>query len=236
MRASDVDIVRKLPLFRHVKSTRFKELISAGYLQTLPASAMLLDEGERPDFLHVLVEGGVELFGRHGDEQTTLTLLTPPAAFILAAVLLDSVYLTSVRTLTPTTLVMIPAEAVRKIFSEDSGFARATVVELAHRYRAVIKDLKNLRLRNSLERLANWILVQEMLAGSRGSFRMTIEKRVLASQLGMRPENLSRAFAELGKVGVSVKGPMITVDDRGRLAAHFRPNPLIDDPERYSIT
>ena len=234
MRANDAETVRTLPLFRDVDETNFETLISAGYLQRFPAGVVLIHEGEHPDFLHVLVEGKIDFYSRHEERETTVTVLSPPAAFILAAVIVDGPYLKSARTLSPSTVVLIPAEAVREVFARDHAFARATVVELACRYRAVVKDLKNQRLRTATERLANWILVQSDLNGGGGRFRMDIEKRVLANQLGMRPENLSRGFAELTKLSVTVEGPRITIGDRDALVAFARPHHLIDEPEHCS--
>jgi CRP/FNR family transcriptional activator FtrB len=234
MRSTDAQIVRQLPLFRDVDEANFDALIAAGYLQRFPAGVVLLHEGEQPDFLYVLVDGHIAFFAGDRDRETTISTLSPPAAFILAAVIVDGVYLKSARTLTPSTVVLIPADAVRDVFLRDPAFARATVVELACRYRTVVKDLKNQRLRSAVERLANWILAQDADYGGRGKFRMDVEKRALAGQLGMRPENLSRSFAELAEHGVVVDGPAITIKNRAALIAFAQPNPLIDDREKCS--
>ncbi len=231
MRSSDADIVRNLPLFRDVEPANFEALIAAGYLQRFPAGVVLVHEGEQPDFLHVLVDGRVAFFASDADREATLSALTPPAAFILAAVIVDGVYLKSVRTLAPSTVVLIPADSVRDVFLRDPAFARATVVELACRYRAVVKELKNQRLRTAVERLANWVIVQDQDHGAKGIFRIDMEKRALAGQLGMRPENLSRGFAELADHGVIVEGPTVRITDREALFAYARPNPLIDERE-----
>lgn len=234
MRNQDAERVRKLPLFRGMEQGSFDALSAAGYLQRFPAGVVLVHEGERPDFLHVLVEGSVEFFSAHNDRETTLSVLSPPSAFILAAVIVDDVYLKSARTLAPSTVVLIPAEAVRDVFLQDPAFARATVVELACRYRAVVKDLKNQRLRSGVQRLANWLITQDKIGGGSGRVRLPVEKRVLASQLGLRPENLSRAFAELQRIGLAVDGPVITIGDRDALVGLAQPNPLIDEPEHCS--
>src|SRR5581483_10452033 len=230
MRAADAKLVRSLPLFAGMQDAQFAALIEAGYLQRFPHRVELLHEGERPTFLHVLVEGAVEFFSANGGRETTLSFLTPPGAFILAAVVLDLPYLKSARALESSTVVLIPAEAVRDGFDADPAFARAVVTELAMRYRGVVKDLKNQRLRTSLERLANWVLTHDAKLGAPGTFRLPIEKRALASLLGPRPENLSRALAELGTLGVKVDGATLTIVDRATLTAFAKPNPLIDDP------
>src|SRR6476620_10308946 len=151
MRDVDADIVRALPLFRGMQQGHFQSLIGAGYLQRFPHRVVLTNEGQRPDFLHVLVQGAVEYFSASRGRETTLSFLTPPGAFILAAVVLDQLYLKSARTTESSMVVLIPAGAVREVFSKDTVFARAVVAELAMRYRSLVKDLKNQRLRSGLE-------------------------------------------------------------------------------------
>jgi CRP/FNR family transcriptional activator FtrB len=230
MKAADAKIVRSLPLFSCMQHGHFEALTEAGYLQRFPQGVVLVHEGERPDFLHVLVQGSVEFFSASRGRETTLSFLLPPGAFILAAVVLDQVYLKSARTAESATVVLIPAEAVRDIFNKDPAFARSVVAELALRYRRLVKDLKNQRLRTSLERLANWILAHNEQLGCPGTFRLPIEKKALANLLGMRPENLSRSFAELADLGVAVEGAKVRIVDLGALTKFAKPDPLIDDP------
>lgn len=228
MRDSDIKLVRKLPLFADIEPLHFEELIAGAFLQVFPARLELIAEGDLPDFLHIVVEGTVEVYGTFEERETALALLTPPATFLLAAVVRDEAYLTSARTLVPTRILMIPAVAVRRVFDEDEAFARATVRELASRYREVVRSLKANRLRPSLERLANYIL---RLAPRRAGtpVQLPVEKRTLASYLGMAPEHLSRAFAQLADHGVTVDGQMITITDKPRLQRLARPHPLIDE-------
>jgi CRP/FNR family transcriptional activator FtrB len=232
MHAQDAEIVRTVPLFSAMMPSSVDALCDQARLQRHPAGVTLLLEGERPDHLLVLIEGLVEIFARHGGRETTLTVLTRPSALMLATVIVDDVNLTSARTLAPSTVVLMPAAVVRDILLRDPGLARATTLELSRCYRAAIKDLKSQRLRTGVQRLANWIIAQDKLTGGTGRVHITYEKRVLASQLGLRPENLSRAFAELQRKGLAVNGPVITIEDRERLQSVADPDPLIDGPER----
>jgi CRP/FNR family transcriptional activator FtrB len=213
-----------------MEQAHFETLIGAGYLQRFPHRVVLIHEGQRPDFLHVLVEGSVEFFSTSRGRETTLSFLAPPGAFILAAVVLDQIYLKSAHATDNSLVVLIPAEAVRAVFNKDPAFARAVVTELAQRYRGLVKDLKNQRLRTGIERLANWILAHNEKIGRPGSFRLPIEKKALANLLDMRPENLSRSFAELTKLGVRIDGAAVTIVDIATLTEFAQPDPLIDSP------
>lgn len=229
IRQTESNLIKALPLFRDVSETHFKELVSAAFLQRFPQGIVLIQEGDLPDFLHIVIEGSVELFAQHNGHETVLDIMQPVTTFILAAVVRDEVYLKSARSLTPVQILMIPAQAVREVFDRDASFARAIVNELALRYRCVVRSLKNEKLRTSTERLANWILQEEAQQGSHGQVSLGIDKRTLASRLGMTPENLSRNFAALTKYGVKSTGRAIAIEDSAALQRFANPSPLIDN-------
>jgi CRP/FNR family transcriptional activator FtrB len=229
VRQSDCNLIRALPLFHAMSDANFGELVSAAFLQRFPPHVSLIAEGDLPDFLHVVVDGSVELFSVHNGHETTIDIIRPVTTFILAAVIRDAVYLKSARTLAPAQILMIPAQAVRDVFGRDAVFARAIVNELADRYRGVVRSLKNEKLRTSAERLANWILQADALQGHRRSIELSFDKRTLASRLGMTPENLSRNLALLAKHGVKRSGRDILIEDASALTQFAKPNALIDD-------
>ena len=228
MRRSDRDLVRALPLFRDVDETHFDGLMSAAFLQRFPKHVVLIEEGNPADFLHIVIEGSVELFARSGERETTLDIICPVTTFVLAAVIRDEVYLKSARTLTAARILMLPATSVRDVFDRDPHFARAVVTELAVRYRSLVRTLKDQKLRTGIERLANWILEEERKQGGRGRIILAHDKRTLSSRLGMTPENLSRNLAGLLDHGVTSRGAEILISDRQALEQWARPDPLID--------
>jgi len=228
MRHSDIDLVRELPLFREMAPAHRETLMRAALLQKFPGHVTLIQEGENSDFLHVLVDGAVELFATWEGRETTLDILRPVTTFILAAVVRDEVHLMSARTLTASRILMIPAETVREIFGRDASFARAVVDELAERFRGMVRILKDHKLRTGTERLANWILQEDCRQGSSGRVVLAHDKRTLSSRLGMTPENLSRNLASLSAYGVTGGGREIVISDRDALERRARPDPLID--------
>lgn len=231
LRSDTFPEIRALSLFRDMAADNFDALMRAGYVQTFPQQVDLIAEGDPCDFLHVVVEGTVELLARWHERETTMELVHPVSTFILAATIRDAPCLMSARTVGKARLVLIPSGDVRAVFDADRGFARAVVAELAHCYRSVVKSAKNIRLRTSVERLANWLLRQHGLAEGRPEFELRTEKRRLAALLGMTPENLSRAIKALRPYGVQIDGNRVRIADSAALARLARPTPLIDDPD-----
>ncbi|SIT02184.1 CRP/FNR family transcriptional regulator, transcriptional activator FtrB [Roseivivax lentus] len=228
MPESDYPDIRGLHLFHEMADEHFTALMRGAYVQNFPPQIELITEGEPSDFLHVVLSGAVELFSHWNGRESSMAAVRPISTFILAATIKDAAYLMSARTLEKSRIALIPSQDVRAVFDADNDFARAIVTELAQCYRSVIKAQKDLKLRTSLERLANYLLRQHKNA-SGTEFDLPFEKRRLASFLGMTPENLSRAFKSLQPYGVSVTGTRIRIDDPTNLVAFAKPDPLIDD-------
>lgn len=230
MKSSEIPEVRSLPLFRDIEDANFEALVRGGYVQNFAPHVELITEGEPSDFLHVVVEGAVEMFAAWNGRDTTMATVRRLGTFILAATIRDAPYLMSARTVAKSRIILLPSEDVRTIFHRDNGFARSVVNELAQCYRSVVKDTKNLKLRNSTERLANYLLRKQAASGAGETFDLDIEKRRLASYLGMTPENLSRAIRGLQPYGVTIDGATVRITNRPDLLRLAKPTPLIDDP------
>lgn len=230
MRTAEIEEMRGLRIFQDVDERRVDAMLKTSFLQRFPAGVELVREGEMADFLHVVVEGNVEVFSAYRDRETTVSVLGPGRCFIMAAVVLDRVYLKSVRSLTQARILLIPADAVRRHFAEDAAFARCLACDLAEAYRMVVKELKNQKLRSGLERLANWLLAYRAEHGDINRIELPFEKKVLASRLGMAPEVLSRSFAALAPYKVRVTGRVIELRDIEALTTLARPSSTIDDP------
>jgi|TARA_R110001583_G_scaffold195356_1_gene372177 CRP/FNR family transcriptional activator FtrB len=235
MRPSDVPDLRDLELFREMSEERFDELMRGAYVQTFPPMVDLITEGDMSDFLHVVLEGRVELFASWNGRETTIDTVEPISTFILAATIKDAPYLMSARTLEKSRLILLPSSDVRRVFDADGAFARSVVSELSARYRAVVKNIKNLKLRSSIERLANYILHQYEIHGQAPVFDLPIEKRKIASFLGMTPENLSRAIRGLRPFGVEIDAQHVTIAEPDTLRNLAKPSALIDESDAPSM-
>lgn len=230
MRPGERPEIANLPLFREMQASQRDRIFSGSFLQAFPPQLTLFELGQRPDFLHVLVDGLIELYAHSAGRDTTMRIVEPVTSFILAAVVTDQPYLMSARTIAPSRILLVPAALVREVVKDDCSLMQATMRELALAYRDMVRALTDVKLRQSAERLGNLILQQDRRQGGAGQVQLKAEKRLLASLLGMTPENLSRAFAVLGGHGVAVNGAAVTITDRAALEEFAQPDPVRDDP------
>jgi CRP/FNR family transcriptional activator FtrB len=218
---------RTIPLFADLDSDNLGRLTASSFVQQFPAEVLLQQQGTMPDFLYALISGAVEVTAYHQNATDTVEVMKPGSVFTLAAVAGNEPALSNSRTVCRSRIIMIPASLVRDLIENDCRFAAAVVKQLAAKTRHLVRQLHNQKMRTSTERLANWVIAHS--GGAEPSrFEIPYQKRVLASLLGMTPENLSRTFLGLEPFGVRMSGRNIEVFDPQALLDYALPTPLID--------
>ena len=230
LRPPELAQLKALPLFSKMTENSLASLLDAALLQQFPTGVILIHEGDHADFLHVLVDGLVEIFTEQDGGEWGISLINPISTFILAAVVSDQPYLNSARTLSDSRVLLIPAQSVRAIFEQDIAFARIVAQELAFAYRSTVKKLKGYMARSSVQRVANWILAEAKRDSSQANIVVPFDRGTLASHIGTTRENLSRSLAMLTEHGVRIRGREIVIDSKELLEAFARPQRFIDDP------
>lgn len=230
LRSHEMVLLKSLPLFSEMKPENLDNLFKTALLQRFPAQVVLIHEGGSADFLHVLLDGLVEIFTEQDGEEWGISLINPIATFILAAVVSDQPYLNSARTLSDSRVLLIPSQNVRTVFEQDIAFARIVARELAFAYRLTVKKLKGHMARPIVQRLANWILAEAKRDSSQATIVIPFDRGTLASHIGTTRENLSRSLAILTEHGVRIRGREIVIDSQEMLNAFARPQRFIDDP------
>lgn len=195
-------------------------LLRPSFTQTLPRGAILFEQHELPNFLHLLLAGSVGLQAR--DETGTETIVEIFGAgelFLLPAIILGLPYLASGATLTDVRVLMIPADVVRKGITDDPALGHAALELLSRHWRVMVDQVVDLKLRAAERRVARFLARRVPQEPGTGPAELPEPRAAIAARLGMTPETLSRALAALeaqGLIRLSLRE--IDILDRERLA------------------
>jgi CRP/FNR family transcriptional regulator, transcriptional activator FtrB len=206
-------------LFADVPEPHLQELARTAWQERLPPRAVVIEQEAPCDALYALIDGTVEVLSGVEDQETVIDVVGPGSALLIACVVREIPYIASVRTLSSARVLAVPAAAVRELFDGDRAFARAVAAELSRGSCRMILDLQSLKVRTSIERLADWLIEAADQGNGNGGFRLPFGKRTLASRLGMTPECLSRSLRTLSAHGVRVRGREVILADRAALTA-----------------
>jgi len=207
-------------LFADVPDVHLQQLARLAWQERLASRTVAIEQDASCEALYALLEGTVEVFSGLDDQETVIDVAGPGSVLLLACVISAIPYIASVRTLAPVRILAVPAPAVRELFDGDKSFARNVAEELSCSSCRMLLDLKSLKVRTSIERLADWLIsAADGQGNGKSEFRLPFGKRTLASRLGMTPECLSRSLRSLSAHGVRVRGREVTVVDRAALVA-----------------
>ena len=121
---------------------------------------------------------------------------------------------------TASRLVRIPAVTMREAVAAQPA-AMAMMRVMSAEFGAVTRQLADLKMRIVAQRLGTYLLdlVRDPTA-TQADLRLPISKGLLASLLGCRAENISRAFLGLRAYGVETSGSRVLLHDIARLRAY----------------
>lgn len=220
-----------LPLLSGIDDHVRRRLLAQSERRKLNAKAHVFSEGTDAEHLHVLVSGSVELFGTAAGKEAVIGLVKPGESFILAAVVKNAKTLMSARTNEPSEILDIPAETFRWAMHNDPILAVKVSLELGSGFRAMVKQLRDHKLRTSKQRLAAYLVRLARGEDRKGAIELPLNKRVLSSLLGMEPESLSRAFVELRPLGVEMHRQHVRIRDLSLIEELASCDWAVDDPQ-----
>ncbi|MGO4558152.1 helix-turn-helix domain-containing protein [Mesorhizobium sp. 2RAF21] len=221
-----------LPLFRALPASRRTDLLRNAMVHSVPSGVVLFEQGDVPNFQLVVLAGSAQLFGRSAEgREVLIEAVRAPDLIIPAAVLTDAPYLMQARVPEASRFLLIHAAAFRAAVEADPLLARAVIGSLAAQFRRMVRQIKNLKLRTSTERVGCYLLALSKRQGTPDRAVLPFEKTLIASELGITRESFSRALASLGKSGIRVDGQTVEILDTSRLAAACGPDRLIDGPD-----
>lgn len=228
-----VRALTRAPLFAGVAEDILRRIVVRSVLQDFGRDEVLFRAGDMPQHLHVLLEGTVQLAAATpGGREAVVELLRPVEVFLMAATLVSEPYLLSARTVEPSRILLIPLKLLLGEVKTSPELALTLLGSMAYQYRHLVREIKNLRLRTAAQRLALYLLHLVEIDGTEQAAHLPCDKKLLADRLGMTPESLSRAIAELRQHGVDVRGEQVRITDAQELRAFCRLDQVLDTLEQ----
>lgn len=219
------------PWLRGTSPDTLRRLARQAVLHRVPAGSMIFEQAETPAFAQFLIAGSVELLGIRGNDEFLVELVRPVDLLLPAAVLTAQPYLLRARVLDEATLLLVQAATFRQAVTQDHAFCLAVLACQATQFRRQVKQAKNVKQRSAEERVGCYLIRLAAAAPDGQPVRLPMEKRLIASELGMTRETFSRALGAMSRHGIHVDGDAIRIADPDKAAQRFTLDPLIDGQE-----
>ncbi len=226
--AAALDALRSVDWLRGVPLDTLAYLAERAVILRLPKGAQIFEQAETPSFAQFLLTGTIGLLAVRGSEETLVELIQPVDLLLPAAVLGELPYLVRAVVRDDATLLLVQADTFRRAVAGDHALCLSVLACQATQFRRQMKLAKAVRLRSAEERIGSFLLTLAAANPETDRIRLPVEKRQIASQLGMTRETLSRALPTLARHGLRVEGDTLVVTDLALAREAFPFDPLID--------
>lgn len=198
------------PLLGQLPRGVLSTLLDQAETVPLAEGRVLFAEGGTATHLYLLTAGEVAV-----EYPTGATLRLGPGNLLgEEAVLLGTPHGATARAVAPAAVLSIDAGRLLGYLEGHFGIAIAMISAMAAHLREQVREITELKMQSTAERLAGYLVTLAGDAVGRAEVRLPCEKRQLADMLGMDPATLSRAFAKLRDKGVKAsRSERVVIDD-----------------------
>lgn len=191
----------KSALFHRMKPEQVGAVGALLRLRKAEAGEPLFREGDDCTGFFVVLEGTVQL-SRAGAEgrETVLSIVRAGQSFAEAAVFSGGPYPATAVALEPSLLAHFPKAPLLRMLREDPDLCLGALESLASWHHRLTSQVQQLSQEDGTGRLRRW-LGDQAKESRDGVVRLRVPKKVLAAQLGMAPETLSRLLRHMRDAG-----------------------------------
>lgn len=222
-RAALASALRRVPIFNGLPEEDVSRIAGYASRQSLAKDEILFEEGAEVRGFYIVTKGLIKAYriGESGREQL-IHLVHPDESFAEPAVAGLPGYPAHTKALEKTEVILIPAAEFLDHLKTQTDLSLRMLASLSRHLHELVTTIENYKLRDAETRLLHWLLHRCEDGALSAVIRLSISKGTLASELGTRPETLSRILAKLRAAGeIVVDGREITIRDTGNLRRLF---------------
>ncbi|MGR2738739.1 Crp/Fnr family transcriptional regulator [Billgrantia sp. Q4P2] len=206
--------VRQVPLFAGLENQTLALLTDGALERRYRRGTLLFSKGEPADRFYVVLSGWIKLFRESPDgNECMVGLFTRGESFAEAAMFDRLGFPVNAAVAEDARLLLFPAEHFLTTLERNHGLALNMLANLSGMLRSLVRQLDQLTLQSTYQRLAAFIVSLCPDEDGPASVCLPCDKLLIAGRLGMKPESFSRAMARLRDVGVSCERNCVHVED-----------------------
>ncbi|MDU8928516.1 Crp/Fnr family transcriptional regulator [Alisedimentitalea sp. MJ-SS2] len=215
---SELQMAKRSVLFSHVPDGMLAELLKDSHKRNVARGATLFVQGDPANHMYVVLSGCVKLVRiTPGGEEVVVAVYSEGASFGEAVALKGGTYPVTVDAVQDSLLLQVESRVVFDTLRSDPDLALSMLSSTFNHLHELVMEIESLKALSGAQRLATFLISLAPVEEGPCSLVLPYDKVLIAKRLGMKPESLSRSFANLRKQGVSVKRHAVQVSDIGQL-------------------
>lgn len=213
------ELLAAAPLFANDDAVALDALLAQSQIIEPDKNETLFIQGEKADFLYIVLSGWVKLFRETGDGKEAIAgLCTHGDLFGEAVLYQNAKYPFGAQAVAESIVLRIPAALIRERINKDGSFATRLLQVVGQRLNALELHMEHITVMTAPQRVGCFLL--KLCKGKEGQnigIMLPYDKTLVATYLGMKLETFSRTLAQLRDIDVTVDGPQIVIGDVRKL-------------------
>ncbi len=207
--------LRRCPLFADLPTADLADVAECCTLKTLDKGELLFREGETAEGFYVMHAGRISISRLTPDgREQIICLFHPPESFAEVTLATAETYPANATALEHTQVILVRKAPFIRLIGQKPKLSLQMLSSMSLHLKHLVQLLQDLKGRQIEARLANWLLDQSPAArlGCPAVFELPVTKKILAGQLGVTSETLSRTLARFrDEQLIKVDGPRVTI-------------------------
>lgn len=227
---SAAQLFRRARIFRGLEEDVLLEIARISRPRSLVRGQVLVQRGEAPFGFFLVASGSLSL---RTAEDRVLALVQPGETFAEGTLVAHRHYPVEARAEQDGRVLIIDRGGFLALMKRHPALSHRVMDAMGRRMRILAEKWSGTRTADSESRVLQWLLAGARKAGGSGApvVRLPATKKLLAAELGIAPETLSRCLARLRDRGqVRVRGREVTLLDQAVLRRPAASAPAAEDP------
>lgn len=216
--------LRQSRLFSALSAADLATVAGSCSMRSLQKGEMLFREGEKSEGFYVLQTGSISVYKVTPDgREQIICVFRPPESFAEVTLATIENYPANAVALEPSQVIVVNRSRFRDLIRHQPEMALHMLGAMSLHLKHLVQSLQDIKGLQIEHRLADWLLRQSPALAGDGPvlIELQVTKKVLASQLNVTSETLSRTFARFRREGlIQVRGATIQIINSEGLRAY----------------
>lgn len=208
------EAVKKTVLLRGLSEEIRERLLKDAIRRSYAEGETIFLQGDPAKGVFIVLSGFIKLSRMTpSGTEAVVAILGRNRSFAEAMALRGTPYPVSAEAISDCTVLQIDGTRLRQLLLEDREFAIDLLASTFVHLQGLVDQIEKLKAHTGVQRVAQFLA--DLTDAETGSceVRLPYNKRLIAGNLGMQPESLSRAFARLREHGVKLDASKAVIDD-----------------------
>ncbi len=218
MKSPMSEAVKKSVLLNSLNDDMRDRLLKDAVRRSYAEGETIFLQGDPAKAVFIVLSGFIKLSRMTpSGTEAVVAILGRNRSFAEAMALRGTPYPVSAEAISDCTILQIDGARLRQLLLENPEFAIGLLASTFIHLQGLVDQIEKLKAHTGVQRVAQFLADLTKQETGPCEVQLPYNKRLIAGNLGMQPESLSRAFARLREHGVQVDSSKAVIDDIAQL-------------------